>query len=83
MELKHTRNVLKQKQSELQTNDTMYLKDKKLYDQIDGEIKKITVSILLIFIEYFKIVMFFFGKFITITFAYFFLEFIYRMKCPK
>lgn len=43
MELKHCRNTLKQKQSEVQTNDASYLKDKKMYDNISVEIQKLTV----------------------------------------
>ncbi|EDW01402.1 structural maintenance of chromosomes protein 2 [Drosophila grimshawi] len=39
MELRHTRTLLQQKQGETQTNDAAYIKDKKLHDQLEGEIK--------------------------------------------
>lgn len=41
MELRHTRGVLKQKQSETQTNDAAYTKDKSLHDQLLAEIKNL------------------------------------------
>ncbi|XP_017838367.1 structural maintenance of chromosomes protein 2 [Drosophila busckii] len=41
LELRHTRNVLKQKENETQTNDAAYTKDKNLLDHLDVEIKSL------------------------------------------
>lgn len=41
MELKHTRSLLNQKQGETQTNDAAYIKDKRLLEQLEGEIKNL------------------------------------------
>lgn len=41
MELRHTRNLLNQKQGETQTNDAAYTKDKQLLDQLEVEIKSL------------------------------------------
>ncbi|EDW85861.1 uncharacterized protein Dwil_GK23290 [Drosophila willistoni] len=39
MELRHTRTLLKERQSETQTNDAAYVKDKRLLDQLQVEIQ--------------------------------------------
>lgn len=44
MELRKSKNVLKQKQIETQTNDAAYIKDKKMHDNLDIEIKRLTVG---------------------------------------
>lgn len=41
MELKHTRSLLNQRQGETQTNDAAYIKDKRLLEQLEGEIKNL------------------------------------------
>lgn len=41
MELKHTRSLLNQKQGETQTNDAAYIKDKRLLEQLEGEIQNL------------------------------------------
>lgn len=41
MELKHTRSLLNQKQGETQTNDAAYIKDKRLLEQLEGEIENL------------------------------------------
>ncbi|EDW61270.1 structural maintenance of chromosomes protein 2 [Drosophila virilis] len=41
MELRHTRSLLNQKQGETQTNDAAYIKDKRLHDQLEAEIKNL------------------------------------------
>lgn len=44
MELRKSKNVLKQKQIETQTNDAAYIKDKKMHDNLDIEIERLTVG---------------------------------------
>ncbi|XP_055382304.1 structural maintenance of chromosomes protein 2 [Condylostylus longicornis] len=44
MELKHTKQILKQKQSETQVNDAAYLKDKKLLNQIENDLERISAD---------------------------------------
>lgn len=44
MELRKSKNVLKQKQIETQTNDAAYIKDKRMHDNLDIEIKRLTVG---------------------------------------
>ncbi|KAH8296937.1 hypothetical protein KR044_001157 [Drosophila immigrans] len=41
MELRHTRSLLNQKQSETQTNDAAYTKDKSLQNQLEVEVKNL------------------------------------------
>lgn len=41
MELRHTRNLLNQKEGETQTNDAAYIKDKGHHDQLEAEIKNL------------------------------------------
>lgn len=45
MELRHFRTVLKQKQSETQTSDASYKKDKNLTEQLNAEIEKMTTNL--------------------------------------
>ncbi|KAL9913047.1 structural maintenance of chromosomes 2 [Glossina fuscipes fuscipes] len=42
MELKHSRQLLRQKESETQTNDAAYTKDKNLHDKLQSEIQNIS-----------------------------------------
>lgn len=41
MELKHTRSLLNKKQGETQSNDAAYIKDKRLLEQLEGEIQNL------------------------------------------
>lgn len=41
MELRHTRNILNQKEGETQSNDAAYIKDKGLHDQLEADIKSL------------------------------------------
>ncbi|XP_030388372.1 structural maintenance of chromosomes protein 2 [Scaptodrosophila lebanonensis] len=41
MELRHTRTLLKQKESETQSNDAAYIKDKNLQENLEAEIRKL------------------------------------------
>lgn len=45
MELKHCRNTLRQKENEVQTNDSAYNKDKKLHDNLELEIANIKAKL--------------------------------------
>lgn len=45
MELRHCRTLLQKKESEIQTNDASYTKDKKLHDQIQVEVQNLTAKL--------------------------------------
>ena len=43
MQLKHNSTVLREKQGQMQTSDTAYIKDKKKFDENDNAIKTLKV----------------------------------------
>lgn len=45
MELKHTKNILKQKENETQSSDSSYLKDKQMHQKITSEINNLQLQI--------------------------------------
>lgn len=60
MELRHSRTLLRQKESETQTNDASYMKDKNMHDKIEAEIKSLMVKVLLLILALMKTIIFLF-----------------------